>query len=163
MLKVAKELRFLKDKSNEVNNKLANDERIIALQRDIKWFKTEALSLNKIVDKQKNKLEQQKNVSNEMGQNVSFLHKNAKEQMKQNKLLQTACDKQRDMNAALKDFFANNSATDWQKKRTDHDYVLTSVGSGHDYDTEVRSEPDLQAFPEGIVTRENKRKSQLAD
>jgi hypothetical protein len=46
MLKVQKELRFLKEKSNEVSEKLHNDPDLARLQHGIKWFKTEALQLN---------------------------------------------------------------------------------------------------------------------
>ena len=50
MMKVRRELSFLKEKSNEANGKLMNDDRITQLQVGIRWFKTEALALNKILD-----------------------------------------------------------------------------------------------------------------
>lgn len=56
MMKVYKELAFLKEKANEANGDLMNDGTITQLQKNIKWYKTEALSLNKILDGQKNKL-----------------------------------------------------------------------------------------------------------
>ena len=93
MMKVRRELAFLKEKSNEANGKLMNDDRITQLQDGIKWFKTEALSLNKILDNQKNKLEKERNMKKEMHKNIECLFKNLKEQMKQNRLLQAASEK----------------------------------------------------------------------
>jgi len=46
MIKVQKELLFLKDKQKELTQKLMRDDRITDLQRDIKWFKQESTQLN---------------------------------------------------------------------------------------------------------------------
>ena len=95
MMKVYKELAFLKEKANEANGDLMNDGTITQLQKNIKWYKTEALSLNKILDGQKNKLEKEKNNKREMNENIEFLHTNLKEQMKQNKILKAAAEEQK--------------------------------------------------------------------
>ena len=46
MLKVEKELKFLKNKQTEQKGKLMGDDEITNLQRSIKWFKLAAIKLN---------------------------------------------------------------------------------------------------------------------
>ena len=46
MIKVQKELLFLKAKQKELTQKLMRDDRITNLQQDIKWFKQESTQLN---------------------------------------------------------------------------------------------------------------------
>ncbi len=53
MLKVEKELRFLKGKQAEQAGKLMKDDDITNLQTSIAWFKAEAVKLNEILDNQK--------------------------------------------------------------------------------------------------------------
>lgn len=43
MLKIQKELRFLKSKQDELAGKLMRDDRITNLQKEIAWFKTESV------------------------------------------------------------------------------------------------------------------------
>ena len=109
MNKVGKELQFLKEKSNEANGKLMNDDRITNLQDSIKWFKREALSLNDILNEKKCRIEIERNKRREMKENVDYLHKNLKEQMKQNKLLNMAAERSHKQNDALQKFFVKNA------------------------------------------------------
>lgn len=41
MMKVEKELMYLKNKAKDQENRLASDERILRLQKQLKWFREE--------------------------------------------------------------------------------------------------------------------------
>jgi len=56
MLKVEKELKFLKAKQAEQAGKLMQDDDITNLQTSIAWFKSEAVKLNQILEAQKQKM-----------------------------------------------------------------------------------------------------------
>ena len=60
MVKVEKELRFLKNKQAEQAGKLMKDDDITNLQTSIAWFKSEAVKLNQILDVQKSKMRSSK-------------------------------------------------------------------------------------------------------
>jgi len=49
MTKVKSELLFLKQKADEAAGKLSNDDSITNLQKHIKWFEKEAVSLDSIL------------------------------------------------------------------------------------------------------------------
>lgn len=50
MTKVKKELIFLRDKAIEAAGKVSNDDSITSLQKSIKWFQSEALVLDSILE-----------------------------------------------------------------------------------------------------------------
>ena len=50
MVKVHKELEFLKKRANEATGKLMNDDTVTNLRSSISWFKNEALKLDGILD-----------------------------------------------------------------------------------------------------------------
>ena len=50
MIKVRDELKFLKDKKEELQRKLMRDDRITNLQKEIKWFKSESVKLNQVLE-----------------------------------------------------------------------------------------------------------------
>ncbi len=50
MLKVKRELQHLKDKADEAERKLMEDDRILKLKHSIKWFKGEALKLDETLE-----------------------------------------------------------------------------------------------------------------
>jgi hypothetical protein len=163
MMKVQKELAFLKEKSKEANSKISNDDNIKQLQKDIKWFKGEAFSLSKIVDKQKNDLEKQRNIAREYTENIDFLQTNVKEQMKQNKLLKAALDRQKITNNNMRNFFEKNGQMDYSRKTVDEKYVLTAtqkskVTSEHyieeesDSDLKQPSTDEFKDFPKSNPT-----------
>ena len=60
MVKVQKELKFLKNRQTEQNKKMMGDEEITNLQSSIAWFKTEAVKLNEILDGQKQEIQRKK-------------------------------------------------------------------------------------------------------
>jgi len=49
MTKVKSELLFLKQKADEAAGKLSNDDSITNLQKHIKWFEKEAVSIDSIL------------------------------------------------------------------------------------------------------------------
>ena len=53
MLKVRKELEFLKMKRNEADGALMNDDRITNLRKWIHWFKIKAIELDAQLNQQK--------------------------------------------------------------------------------------------------------------
>ena len=53
MVKVKKELEFLKNKAQEAAGKISNDDQITNLQKQIKWFQKEALVLDQYLEGQK--------------------------------------------------------------------------------------------------------------
>ncbi len=57
MVKVQKELKFLKNRQTEQNKKMMGDDEITNLQSSISWFKTEAVKLNEILDGQKSEIQ----------------------------------------------------------------------------------------------------------
>jgi hypothetical protein len=56
MDKVKAELKFLKNKQNDLVGKLMGDDEITNLQASIKWFKQSAVKLNRILDQQRNSI-----------------------------------------------------------------------------------------------------------
>lgn len=60
MVKVQKELKFLKNRQTEQNKKMMGDDEITNLQSSISWFKTEAVKLNEILDGQKSEIQRKK-------------------------------------------------------------------------------------------------------
>ena len=111
MVKVKKELKFLKQEQDKVTSGLMNDDRITKLQDQIQWFKEESCKLNTILEEQKRTIEKQKNHGRESKQNIEFLEKSLKESMKQNKLLKVAAERQKLQNNNLKAFLARNSVS----------------------------------------------------
>ena len=56
MQKVHLELQYLKNKQSEQAGKLMKDDDITSLQKNIQWFKSEAIKLNAILETQKTKM-----------------------------------------------------------------------------------------------------------
>ena len=60
MMKVKRELEFLRDKAVEAAGKLSNDDSITNLQKKIKWFQQQALVLDSILEGQKREVQKLK-------------------------------------------------------------------------------------------------------
>ena len=60
MMKVKRELEFLRDKAVEAAGKLSNDDSITNLQKKIKWFQQQALVLDSILEGQKREIQKLK-------------------------------------------------------------------------------------------------------
>lgn len=60
MTKVKKELIYLRDKAVEAAGQLSNDDNITRLQTQIKWFQSEALGLDQILEGQKREVQKLK-------------------------------------------------------------------------------------------------------
>lgn len=56
MLKIQNEMVFLKDKQQELMQKLMRDDRITNLQSEIMWFKSESTKLNQMLELQKREI-----------------------------------------------------------------------------------------------------------
>ena len=82
MVKVKKELKFLKQEQDKVTSGLMNDDRITKLQDQVQWFKEKSGKLNTILDGQKRTIEKQKNQDREANIHIEFLAKSLKESMK---------------------------------------------------------------------------------
>jgi len=57
MTKVMKQLQLLKDKAVDQENKLNNDERIVRMEQNLDWYKSELSSLNDLKDKNENEID----------------------------------------------------------------------------------------------------------
>ena len=108
MLKVEKELRFLKGKQAEQAGKLMKDDDITNLQTSIAWFKSEAVKLNEILDNQKYQMQTIKYRLKHDSKEHQFMLESLKETRRQNKLMQLATEKTEEQNKALDAFFAAN-------------------------------------------------------
>jgi len=87
MMKVRKELEYLKTKQNEANGAMMNDERITSLRRWIQWFKIKSIELDAQLNKQKEFDKAQREEKKNKVESLAFLKNAVKESMKQNKSL----------------------------------------------------------------------------
>ena len=108
MLKVEKELKFLKAKQAEQAGKLMQDDDITNLQTSIAWFKSEAVKLNQILEAQKQKMQTSKYTLMHCGKEQQQITEGLKEVRRENKLIQMAIQKTQEQNRALKEFFARS-------------------------------------------------------
>lgn len=109
MLKVRKELEFLKEKQNEATGALMNDDRITSLRMWIHWFKIKSMELDVQLNKQKQTHIRQSEDQKNKDESEAFLKGALLESMKQNKLLNAACNRQQKQNDKLKAFLKNNN------------------------------------------------------
>ena len=92
MLKVQKELSFLKKKANEQEFKLRKDDRIKSLEVSLDWFRKEALKLGSTCENFKREVEKWKSKADALEDDKSFLEKQLLKAKRQNKLLKVALD-----------------------------------------------------------------------
>lgn len=93
MLKVQKELVFLKNKANEHEFRLKKDERIMNLEKSLEWFRDEALKLGKNCQTLRKDIEKWKAKAENLEDDKSFLEKQIMSSKRQNKLLKVALSK----------------------------------------------------------------------
>lgn len=108
MVKVQKELVYLKKKANETAGKILNDDSITNLQRQIGWFKNEAIKLDSILETQKREVQKLKSKELNIIEDRKFLKDQTKEAMKHNKLLEVALKKTNEQNRLLREFLDKN-------------------------------------------------------
>lgn len=108
MTRVKKELQFLKERAIEHAGKLVNDDAVTNLQRQIGWFKNEAIQLDKHLENQKKEFQNLKNKTTEAKNDNVYLRKEVKDAMKNNKLLEVAFNKTKAQSAALREFLKRN-------------------------------------------------------
>ena len=108
MMKVKRELEFLRDKAVEAAGKLSNDDSITNLQQKIKWFQQQALVLDSILEGQKREVQKLKtNRINTISDN-KFIKQQVKDAIKHNKLLEVALNKTQKQSDALRQFLKEN-------------------------------------------------------
>lgn len=73
MVKVQKELVFLKKKANDTAGKILNDDSITKLQGQIGWFKNEAIKLDAILEGQKREMQKMKSRELNINEDRKFL------------------------------------------------------------------------------------------
>ena len=92
MLKVQKELAFLKKKANEQEFKLRKDDRIKNLEITLDWFRKEALNLGTTCENFKRDVEKWKSKADALEDDKNFLEKQLLSSKRQNKLLKGALE-----------------------------------------------------------------------
>ena len=112
MSKVKKELQFLKSKAQKAAGELSNDDTITNLQQSIKWFQSEAIELDKILEGQKKEVQKLKTQKLNTRDDNKFLKTQVKDAMKHNKLLEVAHKKTSKQCNALKHFLERNKKTE---------------------------------------------------
>lgn len=116
MLKVQKELLFLKKKANDQELKLRKDERINTLEGSLHWFRQEALKLGTTCESQKKEIgiehtlnvDKWKAKSESLEEDRNFLEQQIKAAKRQNKLLKVALGKSQDQCEHLLSITDNN-------------------------------------------------------
>lgn len=104
MVKVQKELVYLKNKASEAAGKILNDDTVTNLQKQIGWFKNEAIKLDQILETQKREVQKHKSRELNLVEDRRFLKGQIKDAMKHNKLLEVAVKKTNETNIALREF-----------------------------------------------------------
>lgn len=102
MSKVTQELNFLKNRAAEANGKLLNDDSINSLQKNIEWFKSEAINLDQKLEDQKEELAKFKAREANLQQDKTFLEEQVKEQKRHNKMVKIAVQKTKEQSLALR-------------------------------------------------------------
>lgn len=108
MTRVKKELKYLKEKAQEVAGKLINDQAVTNLQAQIQWFKNEADKLNKILESQKVEFQKLKSKQKNVKDDNVYLKDQVKDAMRNNRLLEVALNKANSQTSALAEFLRRN-------------------------------------------------------
>ena len=112
MVKVAKELRFLKQKQSDILGRMMGDDQITRLQTGIEWFKETAVVLNDILDKQKQQIAKGKQKKSQKEKDVSFLNGHMKDLKRQNKEDSHLLTRIQGTNRQLENFFETYAESD---------------------------------------------------
>ncbi|CDW80248.1 UNKNOWN [Stylonychia lemnae] len=104
MLKISKELEALKRKCNEQEFQLRKDERIQSLEKQLEWFRSEALSLSKLNKQCTREAESLRQKNEGLEEEKQFLMIQITKQKRQSKLLKMALGKTQDNCSQLLQF-----------------------------------------------------------
>ncbi|CDW90797.1 UNKNOWN [Stylonychia lemnae] len=108
MVKVQKELQYLRNKASETAGKILNDDSITNLQDQIGRFKSAAINLDRILEIQKREVQKLKSKELNINEDRKFLKEQTKDAMKHNKLLQVALKKTTQQNKLIREFLEKN-------------------------------------------------------
>jgi chromosome segregation ATPase len=108
LVKIQRELLYLKKKAEEAAGRVLNDDSVTNLQKQIDWFKNEALKLDQILENQKKELQKLKSRDLNLVEDRKFLRGQIKDAMKHNKLLQVAVKKTKQTNKSIREFLRQN-------------------------------------------------------
>lgn len=103
MSKVERELQSLKQKAAEQEQRLADDERILKLQKHLEWFREEVERLQRLREANFNKISMLATKVQTMGAEKRFMEEQVKASKRQNKLLLMALAKQDQTQAGIQD------------------------------------------------------------
>ncbi|CDW88332.1 UNKNOWN [Stylonychia lemnae] len=93
MTKVEKELSYLKGKAKDQEKRLAQDERILRLEKQLQWFQDELSRLQKKSEGNVNEIDMLTNKMSSMKEEKAFMEDQVKASKRQNKLLIVALNK----------------------------------------------------------------------
>ena len=90
MAQVQKDYRDLKQKADQNETRARRDHKIKELEKELHWFKLEALRLDELCKKYTKQLEHWKTKADALGDDVGFLEDQIKNAKKQNVVLREA-------------------------------------------------------------------------
>eukprot|EP00347_Sterkiella_histriomuscorum_P015923 403355172 len=103
MTKVEKELQYLKSKAKDQERRLAQDERILRLEKQLKWFQDEMARLQKKQEENYNEIDMLSNKQQTMKDEKKFMEDQVKASKRQNKLLIVALNKTQNQKTDLEE------------------------------------------------------------
>jgi hypothetical protein len=112
MLRVEKELIFMREKQKEFSGKLMGDNEIVLLQQQITWFKKTAQELNRMIDRQREQMESAKLREVTTKKDEQFLAANLKSLKLENKQLRMQAEIGREKVQKLDAWFEENDRGD---------------------------------------------------
>ena len=93
MSKVEKQLQLLKEKAVEQEQKLNNDDRIVRMEQNLEWYKTEFESLLELREKNENEIDRINAFIDNLNDEKVYKEEQIKAQKRQNKLIAIAVQK----------------------------------------------------------------------
>ena len=108
MLKHRKTLIQYKKKAEEAAGAVSKDDKVTGLQKQLAWFRTEAVKLDEMVQRQYREVKKYESRDTTIKEDNKFLKEQTMQAMKQNKHLKGQVQKTIDTNNAIKDFLEKN-------------------------------------------------------
>ena len=93
MSKVEKQLQLLKEKAVEQEQKLNNDDRIVRMEQNLEWYKSEFESLLELKEKNENEIDRINAFIDNLNDEKVYKEEQIKAQKRQNKLIAIAVQK----------------------------------------------------------------------
>lgn len=108
MLKHRKTLIEYKKKAEDAAGAVLKDDKVTGLQNQLAWFRTEAVKLDEMVQKQYREIKKYESRDTTIKEDNKFLKEQTIQAMKQNKQLKAQVAKTTDTNKAIRDFLEKN-------------------------------------------------------